>query len=418
VCLGGRAVISLAPGPGKVRVGLVMHPLDRVIDVSIQPAAACEMLRDAGRQTSSSASTIEATARDALLEAHDRCASWAPCDSAGMLAGFGGAAFPLLAAAYDAGSSPVREVPRWAEPVVAARTAREGAIAAFGPRTTRPVVRALAGSLNQEASNEVDFSNLALAMIGSDILEPDCLARVLGAPRVAHPAQHLPDPSTLHAARQAVTTWGATRAERVLLDAATSTDGVKLLLDAARWCLQLRGQGPACLPNRLAEIHDAYRSRVASAPPPPPPPQARPVQPQRATALFEPQPPQHRIFAPPANLAPVADSTPLAVPPAVRALHGLTFGDLTFTVPRTAGDLQRWGRMLSNCLGGFGPAAASGRTAVVGIERANVLAFAVEIRDGSIRQFAGHANRAPNDATRTAVVRRMRAAGILRPGAA
>ena len=85
--------------------------------------------------------------------------------------------------------------------------------------------------------------------------------------------------------------------------------------------------------------------------------------------------------------------------PAVRALDGQTVGDLTFVVPRTAGDLQRWGRLLSNCLGDFGAAVACGRSTIIGIERANALAFAVEVgAGGAIRQFAGQANRAPGDA--------------------
>lgn len=396
-----------------------MHPLGRVVDVSVQPAAACEVLRDAGQRTSSSASAIEAAVRSALLEARGRCDSWAPPDGASLLAGFGGAAFPLLAAVYDAGAAPVREVPRWAEPVVAARTARDGAIAAFGDRTTRPVVRALAEALQPGASNEVDFSNLALAMIGTDVLEPDRLARVLSTPRVAHPASHLPDPSTLDAARRTVAAWGAFRAERVLLDAATSTDGVKLLLESVRYCRQLRGQSPAALPNRLAELHDAYRSRVATAPRVQVQPVVRPVQPRRAASRAEPQRPQHRIFAPSTTLPPVAADSPLQISPTAAALHGRTFGNLTFTVPRTAGDLQRWGRILSNCLGDFGPAAAAGRTTIIGIEQSNILAFALEIRsDGTIRQFAGRSNRAPDQATRNATVRILTAAGVLCPATA
>ncbi len=298
VCVAGRAVVSLKPDSGRVRVGLVMHPLNRVVDVSIQPSAACETLRDAARRTASPAATIETAAREALLEARNRCASWAPPEDAGLLAGFGGAAFPLMGAAYDAGAAPVTEVPRWAEPVVAARSAREGAIAAFGDRTTRPVVRALVAAIQPASSTDIDFSNLALAMAGRDVLQPDCLARVLSAERVAHPAHDLPDPNTLNEVRQTVTMWGATRAERVLLDAAARADGLKLLLAAVRFARQLRGHSPPFLPNRLAELHDAYRCRVESAPQARPRSVPPPVRSRRTTAQPEQPQPRHRALRP------------------------------------------------------------------------------------------------------------------------
>lgn len=170
VRVGGSPVVALAPGIGRVRVGLVMHPLDRMVDISVQPAAASETLRAAAHRTSTPIATVEAAALGALREARDRCRSWAPADGTDLVAGFGGAAFPLLAAAYSAGCSAVDEVPRWAEAVVSAPTAREGSVAAFGPRSTRPVVRALVSSLHREGTEEIDFSNLALAMIGRDVL--------------------------------------------------------------------------------------------------------------------------------------------------------------------------------------------------------------------------------------------------------
>lgn len=424
VRVAGDPVVRLLPTEGRVRVGLVMHPLDRVVDVSVQPAASCETLRDVGRRRSVTPSAVEASTREALAEARERCASWAPPEDASLLAGFGGAAFPLLAAAYDAGSAPVREVPRWAEPVVASRTARDGAVAVFGSRTTRPVVRALVESLKPGPSNEVDFANLALAMIGLDLLQPDCLARVLGAERVGHPSDHLPDPSTLQAARLTVATWGPVRAERVLLDAAANANGLKLLIDTVRYSRQLRGHGPAVLPNRLTDLHDVHRSRVATAPPPrprpaPAQPACQPALPRREIRLAEPARParpQHRIYAPPATPQLVEADAPLGLTPATQAIHGSTVGDLTFVLPRTAGDLKRWGRLLANCLGDFGPAVAAGRSTIIGIERAGALAFAVEIEaGGAIRQFAGHANRAPDAALRNATVHALVARGLVAP---
>jgi hypothetical protein len=248
-----------------------------------------------------------------------------------------------------------------------------------------------------------------------DALEPDRLARVLRTARVAHPVEHLPDPATLHQGQQTLATWGALRAERILVDAAARPDGLKLLVDTIRYCRQMPGHGPAVLPNRLGELHDLYRSRVASAPhearraQPPPTPSRRAAIPQ------EPQPPRHRIFAPPVRLDPVPAAAALPAAAAVKALDGSVTEGLTFVVPRTAGDLRRWGRLLSNCLGDFGPSVIAGRSTIIGIEKANALAFAVEIApDGTVRQFAGRANRPPDDTTRDIVVRSLLAAGILR----
>lgn len=412
--MAGAPIVSLVPYEGRVRVGLVMQPLGRLVDVSIQPAAACETLRSVGHRTFTNPETVDDAAREALATARARCASWAPSAEASVLAGFGGAAFPLLAAAYEQGATPVRDVPRWAEPIVAARTVREGAAAAFGARATRTVVRALVDAIRPDARAEIDFTNLVLALIARDVLEPDCLARVLRADRVPHPAEHLPDPSTLLAARRTVSGWGPIRTERVLLDAAAAPDGLKVLLDTIRYIQQLRGHGPATLPNRLADLHDVHRTRVASAPRTEPPPEPRRVPARRAPVPAQPQRPRHQLWAPPTDLPSVAAGTPLPSTPVVQALDGCTAGDLTFIVPRTAGDLSRWGRILSNCIGGFGPAVAAGRTTIIGIERANTLVFAIEIGpNGAIHQFAGQANRAPTNTIRRATVRTLLGAGVV-----
>jgi hypothetical protein len=114
----------------------------------------------------------------------------------------------------------------------------------------------------------------------------------------------------------------------------------------------------------------------------------------------------HRALAPPAAIAPVTPETALSPPLAIRSLDGRGVGDLTFIVPRVAGDLARWGRLLSNCLGDFGPAAAAGRSHIIGVQRANRLIYAIELTPaGTVRQFCGRANLAPNDQDRRAIHR-------------
>ena len=420
----GRAVLVLTGAPQRVRVGLALPPLDRAVDVSVQPSAACGALAATARRLPLDAAEVEGRARDALRSARDRFASWAPDDDIELLAGFGGAAFPLLAAAYERGAAPVPEVPRWAEPVVSSTTARDGARVAFGPHATRPVVRALASTLASETADADDataptvgFSNLALALVGRDVLEPDRVARVLTRPCAAHPAGHLPDPSTLELAQRTVARWGPGRAERVLHDAADRPDGFRLLFDTIRYAQHLRGHGPEVLPNRLVELHDVHRTRVATAPSPPPRPAPRNMAP-RPLRILEPPPapaaPVRRLYAPPADLAAVRSSTPLPASAAVRSLDGRTADGLTFRVPRTAGDLERWGRLLSNCLGGFGAAVVAGRSTIVGIEVQGAIRYAVEVgASGAVRQFAGPANRAPTPAIRETTLRVLREAGVV-----
>ena len=319
--------------------------------------------------------------------------------------------------------------------MLAASSAREGAIEAFGDRATRPVVRALVHALLPDASGQVGLTSLALALIGRDVLPPDRLARVLRAERLPTPLDHLPDPATLDQARRVAAGWGAVRAERVLTDAAGLPDGLALLLATIRWSAQLRGHGPARLPNRLQELHDVHRARIATAPPPRPaaPTPTRPQRPARRTAAPverpeprrivllpdpEPAPPRHPILAPPAvpiaARATVTADGELPVPATVRALDGQQVEGLTFVVPRTGADLVRWGRVLSNCLGSFDQAVAAGQSTIIGVEHAGRLAYALELTtQGTIRQFHGAANRPPDPRPRDTVVRALLRAGLL-----
>ncbi len=91
---------------------------------------------------------------------------------------------------------------------------------------------------------------------------------------------------------------------------------------------------------------------------------------------------------------------------------------MRLVLPRTAGDLARWGRLLGNCLGDFAPSAARGRTLIVGVERANRLLYAVEVTStGCIRQFSGRGNRPPAPADRHLVIPALVDAGVVDPRA-
>lgn len=426
----GRLALVLLPEParGRARLGLPLRPLDRVVDISVQPSAALDALCERRPGTAVPTPETRAALHRALTEAHHRCGSWLPDPAVEPLAALGGAAFPLLAAAYASGSGAVREVPRWAEPVLAEPTAREGARSAFGAAATRPVVRALATSLRTDGS-PVDLTNLALSLIGATVLEPDQLARVLATPPGERTRPIAVDPATLATARRTVPAWGAARAERVLRQAAERPDGPAVLLRTIRYARQLDGHGPRALPSDLAALHDLFRSRIATAPPPRPRPAPRPTcapaanraradaPPAAAPPGAAPAPPPgpaHRLYAPPTGQPTVGARTPLPMGPALADLHGRSFSPVTFVAPRAVADLERWGRLLSNCLGGFGPAAAAGRSTIVGVEVAGALAFAVELDGaGALIQFAGQANRQPPADVRRATVRGLLSSGLL-----
>jgi hypothetical protein len=130
------------------------------------------------------------------------------------------------------------------------------------------------------------------------------------------------------------------------------------------------------------------------------------------------------VFAPTTGHAPVQETTALVVAPQVLALDGRSVGGgggppprapaLTFVVPRTAGDLERWSRLLRNCLDSYGPAAAAGASTIIGVERSGELRYALELtRSGIVRQFVGPANRPVAAADRRQVVGVLVEAGLV-----
>ncbi len=425
VLVGGAPVLRLTPRSHRVVVGLVVPPRGRVVDVSIQPSAACRAVEDATRRCGDTPSAVDRTLRSAVHTAARRAEAWVPTEDLCWSHLFGGVAYPLLGAAYELGAAPVAEVPRWAAPALAARSVGDAATAVFGAAATRPVRRALVGAVAPLPSGEVDLAVLGLALLGAPVLQPDRLARVLSADRVGQPSADLPDPATLRTTRGVIAAWmragwDEARLERVLVDAAARPDGMRVLVRCTTYARQLGDHGPPPpLPNRLEELHDVHRALVRSAPESADRPERPPTPVRRATAAPAARPrvqerPRHQPMAAPSAHGPVAATAQIQVTPSTRRLDGLTLGDLTLVLPHTAGDLTRWGRLLSNCLGDFGPAAVAGRTLIVGVQRANRLVQAVEVTsDGRIRQFCGMANRAPRDGDRRSVVRALALHGVI-----
>jgi hypothetical protein len=377
---------------------------------------------------------VDAAARSAIHEAAQQAGAWSPSSQQCLRSAFGGIAFPLLAAAYDAGASAIDEVPRWAAPVLAARTVGDGARVAFGTQATRPVRRALVRALEPGPGGTLDLAVLALGLVGAAALEPDRLARVLQAERVVHPPSDLPGPADLRAARAVLAEWGEERAESalvesVLVEAAGRADGLRLLLEATVYARQLGDHGPYPLPRTLEGLHDVHRAlmRTAAVPPEPDPRRRAPEREAAPPALRDveprdrerrrPEPPRPglapRALPPPRNAA----SRPgdrLVPSSRLRALDGSSVGDLTFVLPHAEGDLHRWGRLLSNCLADFGTAALTGRSLIIGVQRHNQLTYAVELTPaGVIRQFSGRRNRPPRNEDLCRVIDALVDAGVV-----
>lgn len=419
-------VIALTPLDHRVRVGLVMPGLARVIDVSVQPSTACRALDEAARNARLDASSVAESTREAITAAVQVSEAWNPTPEVSLAGWFGGISFPLLGAAYDEGAAPVAEVPRWAEQILGARSFGQGAVLAFGRRATRPVKRALVEAVRPLPTGQISLGVLALALMGREVLQPDRIAKVLSCDRTAHPAADLPDPSTIDSARRVFNYWGDLRTERVLTEAAARPDGLAVLMKSVGYALQLGDHGPTGrLPNRLSELHDTYRVLVPSATERPAPtprrcgPSGTRANQRRTDGRIQDRPAHHPVLAPPSM--PVAavrvpSERRIAMPSNIRALDGTACGDLVFVVPRTVGDLTRWGRLLSNCLGDFGPSVEAGRSVIIGVERERRLTYAIEITDsGNIRQFNGRANRLPGDQDRRNVLLALVRASAINP---
>lgn len=438
VAVGGVPVLRLIPAERRVRVGLVVPPRDRTVDVSVQPSTACRALEEALGTFVDERSAVDGVLRRAAVTAARRACARTPPDGVSWSHLFGGLAFPLLGSAYELGAAPLAELPRWAVPVFKSQSVGEAATAVFGSSATRPVRRALVGALAPMTDGEIDLSVLALALAGAPGLEPDRLARVLSAERVHQPAQQLPDPSTLSQVRRMVMTWSrdgydGARLERMLTDAAARPDGVSMLVRAATYADQLGDHGPTPpLPNRLQALYDVHRGLVRSAPDLParrrrtrrPGVPGRTAEPEpvaderrfgaAAVPAADVERPQHLRLAPSVTLPSVTESSAITATPAARALDGHRIGNLLLALPHTVGDLVRWGRVLSNCLGDFGPAAVAGQAVIFGVHRSNRLVQAVELTpDGRIRQFCGAANRAPNAVLRRTVIGELAVHGLV-----
>jgi hypothetical protein len=455
-------------GP-RLCVGLAMPPTPRIIDVSPHPAVFDQVLR--GQTGASRPGSCGSAVTQWVATLAEGTGIWRPAhpEEVGVVAMAGGSAFPLLGAAYDRGAAPLGSIPRWAGPVLAEATPRDAARAAFGHKATRTVVGALTSSLvhgpraadtdpvvpheHPAVLPAIGLLPLALALMGSPVLEPDRLARVLGQTELCHGPEAWPTGEQIAACRQIVARLGPLRTERILCDAAARVDGPGILADTVGLFTRVEHPLTGRTAGRLEDLRNQCRDLLPVDPNPqrglrrsgegtsteprrrqtpgaPPRTRSRraPAVPDRApVAPRDPAPrdPARRDAAqrgqalrPPAVYVDIPRATEvLPVPQLLEDLNGtVVCGRLRLVLPYTVAQLVVWGNRLGNCLGSFAPAVAAGTSWLLGVELEDRLAYCMELTpNGSIRQFLGARNQRVPIENAAAVCAHLVSAGVVDP---
>lgn len=423
--LATASVVSTAAGPvlrirrgaGRAHVELLLLGGEHTIEVSFHPAAALRLIEEQARRhrrdpngwTGALARALAADAREWDL------GPLGPPVAGDLLRLLGAITHPVLGAAYAAGAGPVGEVPRWASPALAETNAAAAAASLFGSAVaTRPAIRVLAHLLARPATA---WWHLAVVVAAAPVVGPDVVARALeaaaGEPVIA---AGLPTGRDVRVVRRGLALLGATPAQHLLLDALRggADEGGRRLAAVLGHLLRIEPDLPWPPPSRLQQLELACL-RVASLAPHPAirAPATRTPAPARAAGgRARPSEPAWAVPRRPPAVAGAVPTAHTALPasPLARSLAGpIPEGDVELVLPRTAGELATWGRLLDNCLGDFGPAVAAGRTVVVGVRDQGILVAALEARDGQIVQFFGPHNTRPPARLAALVVRHVEA---------
>lgn len=457
---------------GRLRAGPVLLAGRAPTDLSAQPGAIRALLAEqAGGGLSVTATEVAARVADHI----DDHGGWTPTGPRrrNLVTVLLGGAFPLAGSAMTLGAGPVDELPRWAVPALRERTAADAARIAFGTRATRPVVAALARSLvpspttagpgdraeqgpepNPSGLPSIALMPLALACMAADALEPDRLAVVLRATDHHHPPPSWPRNDDVALVRATAPSLGATRLERMLVDAAATADGPVRLVETVRMWRSVHQLLHGRIPTRLADVADCCRAAMPTDPVDRPslvrgwsPPSrgaprlgprstgavGAPPRPRRAPTavrgpigrplIAEPGPapparaPHHQPRVPPPGLdLPMAPTEVIPRDAATRAIDGLDTGGYTLRVPRTGRDLQSWGERMGNCLATYTSAAMAGRSTIVGVFSDHRIVACMEIDPSQrVRQFVGRANTPPDPALEAEVLGTLRRHGVVAP---
>lgn len=396
VTVDDQPVVAFVRSERRVATRMVFLEGRRHIDVTVQPAAAGDLLAEAARRRRCDANAWTDAVAHRLRAA---TAEWQididPDLTPSLSDLVAAAGFPVLYWAMARGVTAPARIPRWAVPILSAPTAGQAAAAGFGAQATRRLIRTLPTALTPTpAGSRLSLAPLAACLALREIATADGLANVLAA--AAHPdSLEWLSPDQLHNLGRLFGLLGPEAGVALAIDSIGRPDAVRRLVDLAPLAYRLSAIDLGRPPRTLAALneavlHDSRRHELDRAEPPPVPQRrVRPREPALPAAID--------IHTP--------DADHYHHPPAVLALDGACLGEHELKVPRNRTELVRWGRVLRNCIAGYHELVAAGRTVVVGVRRGSYLVAALELDPAltTVRQFVREQNERPHPADRAAV---------------
>ena len=355
------------------------------VDVSFQPGAIVREIDLAARDHGIEPQKWRQQVLLAVLEWWDTL-GWCAREPHMLLAAVGAATHPLLGSAYERGHEALSEIPRWASPALRCTDALSAA-RVLDHSATKRTARSLASSLvARPVGDEVELGNLAAAFCGAGLLSADQLANVL---EIAPPARPAPmvTPEQMRVARAGLARYPADRATDLLCDALRTAD-IPVLAEALQQFTWVADRVPRPLPTRLRDLQALCTRYVPMVETTPHALEARRREEARRHGMG-------LARAVPDLPDDVAAPTRWSVPRALLVINGYRHAGLSYQVPTSSAELERWASILSNCLGDYTRAAATSAAWLVGVFRDDVIIGCVEVRPSTreVRQAVGEHNR-------------------------
>lgn len=441
---GGHVTSSLCYCGGRIPV-----------DVTIQPGAVLLALDHEARELALDPNRWRLAVARVLAEWHGGL-QWCAFDGSIpadrlLLSVIGAVTHPLLEPLYGARRAPLREVPRWAVPVLRSSSAAEAA-ATLVERPHRRLVRTLAASLQHgDPDSAPSFDALTLAVAADRALSADELANLLATQPFDLDAERVvASVDDVTAIRSALAIWPRDRRAALLIDA-LAHHRIADLVTALTQLQWVRDRVEPPLPVRLADLTALCGRHVpviATTPAEPAAPRApRATAARRARGAV----PNHQAAALEAlrdqlHAVPVDDEVPAApparaaganptgdapddpfgdvdlpdlqwrIPDALLRIHRHRHHGVVFDVATSAGELDVWGRVLDNCVGSYGYVVAQGAAWIIGMWANDELIGCIEVdpRHRRIVQCEGRSNRPLSRALERIVNEALHECGVTR----
>lgn len=405
----GRRPVGLQIDPvgRRCRLGLAVLGGARIVDVSRDPAAFFNALRNAadhvGEPRERWASAV-GTGLDRLGRAH----GWWDDRPPGQVEHIAlVAAWPLLRRS-DLLSDDHPSLPRWAAGLCAGPELRPAVARALGDRASRRVTRLV----GERLTGRPDWWPLALVLA-----MPRLDAGQAGDVLVGCDGDFRCSDDQFALMSRAV---GSARPDLAirLLQSVAREGSPQRLLDGLDGLARARELIPR-LPTTISSLELCVAETLATAPPSQVPVSRRPdpPRPRQRRARVEPArpaaPPPARQAAP--SLENWKSTGRFDHPPAWKELDRVEQGEVQLRLPGAVADLNRWGFELGNCLGSYRAPVDEGRSLVLGIFVRGNLSGAVEVDPAKRRivQISSIKSRPLPRATRETVTAMLLARGAV-----